>query len=315
MKKIIFTALVALGFIVIIATFYRKNGQFVANAYQATPTGQKPDNRVEASGKNSLTPTGQAFMVTNNVTMPAWVLQMNNINENPAFSRETKIKKLAELLDKNVNNLQAIQGILQALSQHNPVEAVDQILPYLKNPNEAIQNAALTALNNSMLLTDQEQAVKKSNAEFDRLRGKIPLAVNTLFDASDTSDNLKKAIISGYMTTNDNPEDTRKMTHTIIQQGSLNDTTAAYLASALIQRSTNTKDLITQISKLPNVEQEKIIAGLGNNILNNDNVVSVLDQQQRQALKSYILAHPPESRQNPEKADQLDAWRHTVNVL
>ena len=63
------------------------------------------------------------------------------------------------------------------------------------------------------------------------------------------------------------------------------------------------------------MEQEKIIAGLGNNILNNDNVVSVLDQQQRQALKNYILAHPPESRQNPEKADQLDVWRHTVDIL
>lgn len=315
MKKAIFIAVVALGFMAVFINFSQKNGQYVANAYQATPTGLKPGNRPEFSSKNPVTPTDQASQVTNNVTMPEWALQMNNINENPAFSRETKIKKLAELLDKNVNNLQAIQGLLQALSQHNPVEAVDQILPYLKNPNEVIQNAALSALNNSMLLTDQEQAAKKSNAEFDRLRGKIPLAVNALFDAPDASEDMKKAIISGYMTTNNNPEDTRKMIHTIIQQGSLNDTTATYLASALMQPTANSKELITQISKLPNVEQEKMIAGLGNNILNKDNVVSVLDQQQRQALKNYILAHPPESRQNPEKADQLDAWRHTVDTL
>lgn len=315
MKKVIFTTLVTLGFIAIVTTFYPKNGQYAANDNRVTPTGLKLDNRPEVLGKNPVTSTGQASPVTINVTMPEWALQMNNINENPAFPKETKIKKLDELLDKNTNNPQAIQGILQTLSQHNPVEAVDQILPYLKNPNEAIQNAALSSLNNSMLLTDQEQADKKSNAEFDSLRGKIPLAVNTLFNAPDTSDNMKKAIISGYMTTNDNPADTRKMTHSIIQQGSLNDNTAAYMANALIQSSTNTKDLIVQISTLPNVEQEKIIAGLGNNILNNNNVVSVLDQQQRQALKSYILAHPPESRQNPEKADQLDAWRHIVDIL
>lgn len=315
MKKVIFTTLVTLGFIAIVTTFYPKNGQYAANDNRVTPTGLKLDNRPEVLGKNPVTSTGQASPVTINVTMPEWALQMNNINENPAFPKETKIKKLDELLDKNTNNPQAIQGILQTLSQHNPVEAVDQILPYLKNPNEAIQNAALSSLNNSMLLTDQEQADKKSNAEFDSLRGKIPLAVNTLFNAPDTSDNMKKAIISGYMTTNDNPEDTRKMTHSIIQQGSLNDNTTAYMANALIQPSTNTKDLIVQISTLPNVEQEKIIAGLGNNILNNDNVVTVLDQQQRQALKSYILAHPPESRQNPEKADQLDAWRHIVDIL
>ena len=217
MKKAIFIAVVAVGFIAAFINFSQKNGQYVANAYEATPTELKPDNRLEVLSKNPVTSTGQALTVTNNVTMPEWALQMNNINENPAFSRETKIKKLIELLDKNANNPQAIQGILQALSQHNPVEAVDQILPYLKNPNEAIQNAALTALNNSMLLTDQEQAAKKSNAEFDSLRGKIPLAVNAVFDAPDTSDNMKKAIISGFMTTNDNPEDTRKMTHSIIQ--------------------------------------------------------------------------------------------------
>lgn len=315
MKKVIFTTLVTLGFIAIVTTFYPKNGQYAANDNRVTPTGLKLDNRPEVLGKNPVTSTGQASPVTINVTMPEWALQMNNINENPAFPKETKIKKLDELLDKNTNNPQAIQGILQTLSQHNPVEAVDQILPYLKNPNEAIQNVALTALNNSMLLTDQEQAAKKSNAEFDRLRGKIPLAVNALFDAPDTSEDMKKAIISGYMTTHDNPEDTRKMTHTIIQQGSLNNTTATYLASALMQPTANSKELITQISTLPNVEQEKIIAGLSNNILNNDNVVTVLDQQQRQALKSYMLAHPPKSRQNPEKADQLDAWRHTVDVL
>lgn len=103
MKKIIFTALVILGFIVIIATFYQKNGQYAANGNLAKPTELKSDNRPEVLSKNPVTPTGQAFPVTNNVTMPEWALQMNNINKNPAFPRETKIKKLAEFLHKNAN--------------------------------------------------------------------------------------------------------------------------------------------------------------------------------------------------------------------
>ncbi|TEU24639.1 hypothetical protein [Alkanindiges illinoisensis] len=101
MKKIIFTALVILGFIVIIATFYQKNGQYAANGNLAKPTELKSDNRPEVLSKNPVTPTGQAFPVTNNVTMPEWALQMNNLNKNPAFPRETKIKKLAEFLHKN----------------------------------------------------------------------------------------------------------------------------------------------------------------------------------------------------------------------
>lgn len=94
MKKVIFTTLVTLGFIAIVTTFYPKNGQYAANDNRVTPTGLKLDNRPEVLGKNPVTSTGQASPVTINVTMPEWALQMNNINENPAFPKETKIKKL-----------------------------------------------------------------------------------------------------------------------------------------------------------------------------------------------------------------------------
>lgn len=77
-----------------------------------------------------------------------------NINDDTGLSREQKISELVDLLKKNQDDPIATREIIVSLSNLNPIEAIDEILPFLNNTDENIQNAAIGALNNAMILTE-----------------------------------------------------------------------------------------------------------------------------------------------------------------
>lgn len=54
------------------------------------------------------------------------------INDNSSYTREDKIHKLADLLKQNESNSDALSALLISLTALNPIEAVDDIIPYLK---------------------------------------------------------------------------------------------------------------------------------------------------------------------------------------
>ena len=102
------------------------------------------------------------------------------VNENPKYNRVDKIQRLIKLLNENKHDASAVREILAHLSNLNPIEAVDDILPFLKNSDPSVQNAAIGALSNASLLTEQEQQLKKSLPENDVIRKKIANNINEL---------------------------------------------------------------------------------------------------------------------------------------
>ncbi|MFX9038872.1 HEAT repeat domain-containing protein, partial [Acinetobacter baumannii] len=80
---------------------------------------------------------------------------------NSALPREQKIDQLVGLLKENNSDPQALTDILVSLTALNPIEAADEIIPYLKNGSPRVQSAALGALNNASLLTEEEHQLKK----------------------------------------------------------------------------------------------------------------------------------------------------------
>lgn len=134
-------------------------------------------------------------------TPPKWAKSMMGINDHSAYSREDKIKKLVELLKQNESNPDALSGILISLTALNPIEAADNIIPYLNNPNPKVQSAALGVLNNASLLTQKEHELKRSLPEHEAVRKRIAEAVNKLKSDPNLTDEVKQALISTYTAT------------------------------------------------------------------------------------------------------------------
>ncbi|EPF72161.1 HEAT repeat domain-containing protein [Acinetobacter rudis] len=101
-----------------------------------------------------------------------WMKSAININDDTGLSREQKISELVDLLKKNQDDPIATREIIVSLSNLNPIEAIDEILPFLNNTDENIQNAAIGALNNAMMLTESELAQKRQMPENDIERKK-----------------------------------------------------------------------------------------------------------------------------------------------
>jgi len=129
---------------------------------------------------------------------PEWAKNMIAINDSPAYSREDKIHKLVDLLKQNESNPDALSAILISLTQLNPIEAVDDIIPYLKDTNPKVQILALGVLHNASLLTKQEHELKRSLSENEAVRKRITEAVNELKVDPNTSDEVKEVLISTY---------------------------------------------------------------------------------------------------------------------
>ena len=140
---------------------------------------------------------------------PKWAQSMMDINDNSAYSQENKIQKLVELLKQNETNAEALSAILITLTALNPIEAADEIIPYLKNPNPKVQSAALAVLNNASLLTKQEHELKHSLPQNEAVRRRIANAVNQLKADPNTTNEVKQALISTYTVANPSLKDIR----------------------------------------------------------------------------------------------------------
>lgn len=138
---------------------------------------------------------------------PKWAQSMMDINDNSAYSQENKIQKLVELLKQNETNPEALSAILITLTALNPIEAADEIIPYLKNTNPKVQSAALAVLNNASLLTKQEHELKHSLPQNEAVRRRIANAVNQLKADPNTTNEVKQALISTYTVANPSLKD------------------------------------------------------------------------------------------------------------
>lgn len=138
---------------------------------------------------------------------PKWAQSMMDINDNSAYSQENKIQKLVDLLKQNETNPEALSAILITLTALNPIEAADEIIPYLKNPNPKVQSAALAVLNNASLLTKQEHELKHSLPQNEAVRRRIANAVNQLKADPNTTNEVKQALISTYTVANPSLKD------------------------------------------------------------------------------------------------------------
>ena len=129
---------------------------------------------------------------------PKWVKSTIAINDSPIYSREDKIHKLVDLLKQNESNPDALSAILISLTKLNPIEAADDLIPYLKNTNPKVQIATLGVLHNASLLTQKEHELKRSLSENEAVRKRIIEAVNELKVDPNTSDEVKKVLIATF---------------------------------------------------------------------------------------------------------------------
>lgn len=131
-------------------------------------------------------------------TPPKWAKSLIAINDNLENSREDKISKLVALLKQNESNPDALKAILISLTVLNPIEAADDLIPYLKNTNPKVQIATLGVLHNASLLTQKEHELKRSLSENEAIRKRIADAVNEFKVDPNTTDEVKQALTSIY---------------------------------------------------------------------------------------------------------------------
>jgi HEAT repeat protein len=129
---------------------------------------------------------------------PKWVKSTIAINDSSTYSREDKIHKLVDLLKQNESNPDALSVILVSLTNLDPIEAADDIIPYLKDTNPKVQILALGVLYNASLLTKKEHELKRSLSENEAVRKRIIEAVNELKVDPNTSDEVKKVLIATF---------------------------------------------------------------------------------------------------------------------
>lgn len=244
---------------------------------------------------------------------PEWGKELEQVNDSRTLSRNEKLDIYTQLLEKYNKNPDAIKEILLGMSTINPIEKVDEIIPYLNDHDEYIQNAALGALSNASLLTEEEHLQRKSLPQYDQIRNKISKSVNQLYENEKTSDKLKESIISSYGTTNPSDTDTTKMLADIFKSGHLSDNRAAYVANTLTNGK-NLDDSLNSLSRMESIARDAVISSIGNNILNNPQTVDILNFQQKQKFIDFIRKNPP-STSTEQFGSQQDLWNNTLNLL
>ena len=244
---------------------------------------------------------------------PKWAQSMMAINDNSSYTREDKIHKLADLLKQNESNSDALSALLISLTALNPIEAVNDIIPYLKNTNPKVQSAALGALNNASLLTEKEHELKKSLPENEAVRKRIAESVNELKAASTTSDEVKQALISTYASTNPSSKDTHAMNQEILKQDEISPNESSFVASSVL----NGKEFsgtLSVLDKKDSAVKDSVINSIGTSIAENPDVISVLSIQQRTELMNFIRNNPPQGS-GDNYSSQKDQWNNTLNIL
>lgn len=246
-------------------------------------------------------------------TPPKWAQSLMAINDNSAYSREEKIEKLVELLKQNESNPDALSGILISLTALNPIEAADDVMPYLNNPNPKVQSAALGVLNNASLLTQKEHELKRSLPENEAVRERIAEAVNKLKSDPNLKDEVKQALISTYTATNPSLEDTQAMNQEVLNQEVISANESSFIASNVLNGKEVTGTLAS-LSKKDAAVKDSVISSIGASLSENSDVVSTLSTEQRIELMNFIHNNPPQSS-GDDYGFQKDQWNNTLNLL
>lgn len=246
-------------------------------------------------------------------TPPKWAQSMMAINDNSAYSREDKIEKLVELLKQNESNPDALSGILISLTALNPIEAADDVIPYLNNPNPKVQSAALGVLNNASLLTQKEHELKRSLPENEAVRKRIAEAVNKLKSDPNLTEEVKQALISTYTATNPSLKDTQAMNQEILSKDVISTNESSFIASTVLNGK-EVSGTLTGLSKKDAAVKDSVISSIGASLSENSDVVSTLSPQQRTELMNFIRNNPPQSS-GDDYGFQKDQWNNTLNLL
>jgi hypothetical protein len=309
-SKVIYLAIAAIVIAIIGFFVYSKKNENVSMNEQVQGEEQASTNSNIPFGNKSAMEDTQNLPYD---TPPKWAQTMMVINDNPAFSREEKIQKLVELLKQNEMDADALSAILITLTALNPIEAANEVIPYLKNPNARVQSAALGTLNNASLLTEKEHELKRSLPENEVIRKRIAEAVNELKSDPNITDEVKQALISTYTGTNPSLEDTRAINQEILNQDVVSANESSFIASSVL----NGKDLSVTLSALDKKDanvKDSVISSIGASILENPDIVTVLSPQQREKLINFIRDNPPQSK-NESFGYQNDQWNNTLNIL
>ncbi|MFV5347801.1 hypothetical protein [Acinetobacter soli] len=250
---------------------------------------------------------------TQKLNVPFWSQKIIDVNENSQYSRIEKVKELNDLLNKNKNKNDpaAVREILSQLANLNPIEAVDDILPFLKSNNPIVQSAALGALSNASLLTEEEHELKKTLPENNQIRSKISKEVNELKKNPNISTEVKQTIVSSYMSTNPSIEDTKAMIKSILNEQNITANESSYIVTTILNGMDSTNTISTIISK-NEIIKDAIIMSICSSIINNPDILNVLNPTQKEELYTFIQKNPPTSH-NDDFSSKNDIWKNTLN--
>ena len=243
----------------------------------------------------------------------SWVQEITVIQENTQLNRQDKILGLVQLLKQNQQNIVAVREILTELTTLNPIEAVDEILPFLNHPDFNLQILALGALSNASLLTEQEQLLKHTLRENDQIRQKIVQYINALKDRSETSATVQHMIVSIYATIATSNTERNAMMQQILQQSEFAPNEANYIATLLLQQYQIEHNILI-LKQKNQLLQDEVIINIASNIEQQPDILNQLSRAEKKKLFDWIQQVPPQSRSD-DFAHQNELWKNTLNQL
>lgn len=306
-KNFLYVLLLALIILSVFVFFIKENSTDQDSENSPTLKTESSESMYQAENTTNI----QVGQNAQKLNIPLWAQKVIDINENSQYSRIEKIEKLTELLNENKNDPAAVREILANLANQNPIEAVDDILPFLKSNNPIVQSAAIGALSNASLLTEKEHELKKTLPENNQIREKISNEINNLKENQNTSKEVKQAIISSYMSTNPSITDTKAMIGSILKEQDITANESSYIATTILNGIDSTNTLSSIDSKNSTMKDE-IIMSIGSNIINNPETLNVLTSTQKKELYSFVEKNPPTTR-NDDFSSKNDIWKNTLN--
>ncbi|WP_218947393.1 hypothetical protein [Acinetobacter sp. YH16032] len=307
-KKNIFLVILIFVICAVILWVYLKSTadttQSISNQNNNTSTLKSNEDRATSLSENSAD-------MKLNTNLPVWAKKLLQLDQSAA-NREEKIHDLIQLLEQNQHDENAIEEILTQLTSLNPLEAAEQILPFLTHQNPKIQSLAIGALNNAMLLTDREHELKKSLPENDLIRQKISRALEQRFQDPNLDPKVKQVLISSLPHTA-SVQTQHNLAQELLQQNSISPNEAQFLSQYLLNGQGNNTTLEQLTHKNPKMIED-IIANLNNQIVDQPAIVEVLNNDQKKQLHNFILQHPPSSK-DESYGYKNDIWRFSLNQL
>lgn len=272
---------------------------------------QKIDDRQSGNGQFSDGKTN-----TSELEQPAWVKLMLSISTSSTMNRDEKITKLISMIESNTGNTDVESAVLLELSNLNPIEAYEKIIPYIHSKNETVAINALAALNNSMIPVDEEFKSQETTEKNNAQRKQISKAINDLLK-QDISENIRNSIVAGYATTNTSIEDTTKMVDAILnKKTSINLPESSYISAVVIRSE---QDAINMLPILVSVNDQSKKLQIANSLINalsiDNPVISILSTKTKNSLSNYLRNNPPQLSSNPNENIQLEQWNIVMNKL